>query len=196
MPKGTIVTLEELKTLIKQLGNHLRHIQEEQDDHTLQAARYSQTESRKTNGGPSEPLSIDRLDYTIEEIEERVKAWCYSLANYYTIGGMPHDQRASVWAAWLAARAKLLLETDYADLTIEEIQSFETELRHAIYPDGKYLDLPEIAPIDQLAHTFNKKPDTMRKWCERHEITRYTMGGKVHYKTSEVISQIAATKNN
>lgn len=188
------MTTEELKTLIKQLTNHIRHLQETQYDHALQATRYSQTDSHKSHGGPSEPLSVTALDFMIEEIHARVQAWCFSLANYHTIGGLPHVQPASVWCAWLHRHAALILATNYAEETIEEIQAFESKLRHDIYPDGKYLDLPDIAPIDQLAHTFNKKPDTMRKWCERHEITRYTIDGKVHYKTSQIISQITNQK--
>ena len=39
---------------------------------------------------------------------------------------------------------------------------------------------------------MNKTPDAMRKWCERKGLTKYTIGGKIHYKTSEATT----TKNN
>ena len=143
------MSVEELIKLLKRIASYLRHLQSEQDDYMLQATRYSQTDSHKSHGGPSEPLSIDRLDHTIEDIEERVRAWCYSLANYYVIGGLPRDERASVWCAWLVRHAGLLLATDYAEETVEELQEFDAYLR-------------------------------------------YTIGGKVHYKTAQVTSEKTA----
>lgn len=179
------MTPEQLKTLLRRIATHLNHLQETLYDAPLHAARYSQTDSRKTNSEPAAPTDLTTLDYLHGHVDPVIRGWCYNLANSHMLGHLPHDQPTSVWTAWLARHATTLLTTDYAQDCISELQELEAELRARIHPDNKHPNLPEFATINDLAHAMNKTPDAMRKWCERKGLTKYTIGGKVHYKTSE-----------
>lgn len=186
------MTLEELKQLLRRIADHLNHLQDQLYDVPLHAARYSQTDARKTNSEPAAPTDLTTLDYLHQHVDPIIRGWCYSLANSHLIGGLPWDKPASVWTAWLARHAEVLLTADYAQDCIQELQELEAELRARIHPDNKHPNLPEFATINDLAHAMNKTPDAMRKWCERKGLTKYTIAGKIHYKTS----QVTTTKSN
>lgn len=184
------MTPEELKALLRRITNHLNHLQDQLYDAPLHAARYSQTDARKTNSAPAAPTDLTTLDYIHTHVDPVIRGWCYSLANSHMIGNLPHDCPTSVWTAWLARHAQTLLTADYAQDAIDELTSLESELRTRIHPqDPTQLDLPEYATIDTIAKIMGKTPEAMRKWCERKQITRYTIGGKVHYKTTEITNK-------
>lgn len=183
------MTLEELKALLRRIATHLNHLQDQLYDTPLHAARYSQTDARKTNSTPAAPTDLTTLDYLQQHVDPIIKGWCYSLANSHLIGHLPHDQPTSVWTAWLSRHAATLLTTDYAQDCADELQDLESELRARIHPqDPHNIDLPEYATVDAIANLTGKTIAAQRKWCERNGITRYVINGRVHYKTSEVTS--------
>ena len=47
------ITVDETKQLLRRIATHLHHLQGELYDYSLQATRYSQTDSHKSHGGPS-----------------------------------------------------------------------------------------------------------------------------------------------
>lgn len=187
------MTPQELKTLLRHITNHINHLQQQLYDQPLQAARYSQTDSRRTNSTPAPPTDLTTLDYLHQHIDPIIRGWCYSLANSHQLGQLPHDQPTTLWTAWLAKHANTLTATDYAQDCIQELQALEAELAHHIHPTNPHTQqLPEYATTQQLAELTGKTPAAIRKWCERKEITKYTINGKVHYKTSEVNAQNVA----
>lgn len=181
------MTLEELKNLLRRIADHLNHLQDQLYDTPLHAARYSQTDARKTNSEPAAPTDLTTLDYLHQHIDPIIRGWCYNLANSHTLGNLPHDQPASIWTAWLARHAETLLTADYAQDCISELQELEAELRHRIHPqDPHHVKLPDYATADEIAKALGKTPAAIRKWCERHQVTKYTENGKTQYRTCEI----------
>lgn len=181
------MTVEETKQLLRRIAGHIHHLQGELYDYALQATRYSQTDSHKSHGGPSEPLDVIALDYIQESVAPVVKGWCYSLSNSHQARGLPESQPLTIWCAWLTRYTPLLLTTDYADQAVEELQELEAELRSRIHPQEPHeVELPAYATVDAIAQALGKTPAAVRKWCERKEVTRYMMAGRVHYRTAEI----------
>lgn len=184
------MTTEELKQLLRRIATHLNHLQDQLYDTPLHAARYSQTDARKTNSTPAAPTDLTTLDYLQQHVDPIIKGWCYSLANSHLIGHLPHDQPTSVWTAWLSRHAATLLTTDYAQDCTDELQDLESELRSRIHPqDPHEIKLPDYATVDEIAQALGKTPAAIRKWCERRQITKYTENGKTHYKTNEITTK-------
>lgn len=185
------MTPEELKTLLRRIANNIHHIQDSLYDEPLHAARYSQTDARKTNSTPAAPTDLTALDYLTTTIDPIIKGWCYNLANTHQCLGLPHDQPTTIWVAWLTRHAKVLLTTDYAQDCIDELTALNSELRHRIHPqDPHEIKLPDYATVEEIAQALGKTPAAIRKWCERKQITKYTQNGKTHYKTHEITTQI------
>lgn len=181
------ITVDETKQLLRRIATHLHHLQGELYDYSLQATRYSQTDSHKSHGGPSEPLDIIALDYIEETVTPVVKGWCYSLANSHQARGIPEDQPLTIWCAWLTRYTPLLLTADYAEQAVEELQELEAELRSHIHPQEPHeIKLPDYATVDEIAQALGKTAAAVRKWCERKQVTKYIQGGLVHYRTAEI----------
>lgn len=181
------ITVEETKHLLRTIAGHIHHLQGELYDHALQATRYSQTDSHKSHGGPSEPLDVIALDYIQESVAPVVKGWCYSLANSHQARGLPEDRPLTIWCAWLTRYTPLLLTTDYVDQAVEELQELEAELRARIHPQEPHeIKLPDYATVDEIAKALGKSTHAIRKWCERKQVTNYILDGRVHYRTAEI----------
>lgn len=179
------MTVDELKNLLRQLANNIHHIQDSLYDAPLHATRYSQTDARKTNSTPAAPTDLTTLDYLTTTIDPIIKGWCYNLANTHQCLNLPHDQPTTIWIAWLTRHAQTLLTTTYAQDCIDELTTLNTELRTRIHPQNPH-NLPDYATVETIAQALGKTPTAIRKWCERKQITRYTINGKVHYKTNEI----------
>lgn len=183
------MTVDELKQLLRTIAFHLNYIEKLQYDEALHSTRYSQTDSRINNGGPSEPLSITNLDYQLGTVDTVIKGWCYSLANSHQCPGLPHDKPTSVWVAWLSRYASVLLTADYADDSCDELGELESQLRARIHPQEPHeIKLPDYATVDEIAQALGKTPHAVRKWCERKQVTKYIQDGLVHYRTAEIKS--------
>ena len=181
------MTVDELKNLLRQLAGNIHHIQDSLYDAPLHATRYSQTDARKTNSTPAAPTDLTALDYLTTTIDPIIKGWCYNLAHSHQCLGLPHDQPTTIWVAWLTRHAPILLTTNYATDCLHELQHLDHELRTRIHPQEPHeIKLPDYATVDEIAQALGKTPAAVRKWCERHHVTKYIQGGLVHYRTAEL----------
>lgn len=181
------MTTEHLAHTLRRMAGHINHLRDAIRDQPLRAPRYSQTDSHQSHGGPKSPTNDHDLDY-LNDVQARLREITCNVSEDLALV-IPHNVHAhGHWTAWLYRnRHKLPQLNWYEDLT-DNLIDIETELRVKIHPtDSHEIKLPDYATAEEIGAAIGKKPDTVRKWCARHQVTAYVQEGKVMYKTIEVV---------
>ncbi|WP_151530542.1 MULTISPECIES: hypothetical protein [Corynebacterium] len=90
------------------------------------------------------------------------------------------------WCAWMARHAEQLAAMPWADDCAEELTQLAGNLAQQLTPPPTARPLPDYATVDEIADATGKTIAAVRKWCHRHRVTQYTMGGRVYYRTQEL----------
>lgn len=141
-------TPNDFRQVLRQLANHLHHLQAELYDTGLPAARQSQTGARTTTVKGRPPCDLTIID-TIEHTPinqdgptpgPSIRGWAYNLAaDTPTPTPLPTNQPLATWCAWLNRHANQLAEMPWAAEAYDELHDIETTLRHQLNPTNPHL---------------------------------------------------------
>ncbi|WP_417287121.1 hypothetical protein [Corynebacterium variabile] len=121
-----------------------------------------------------------------------VQQWAGNLSSDLTIR-QPDTEKTgptlTPWVHWLHRhRVDLIARPWWPDA--------EEELRDKVHrpladqftpPDPNRPLLPDFATAEELAAVIGKTVANTHRWCTRHHVESFTIGGVKHYKTTEVI---------
>ena len=106
------------------------------------------------------------------------------------IGGVPHGvTELEPWARWLHRhRIDLIARPWWPDAEEELRDKVHRPLAdHLTPPEPTRPNLPDFATAEELATVLGKTVANTHRWCCRHNVESFTIGGVKHYKTTEVI---------
>lgn len=185
----------QLHNLLRHIADHCHHLQTELENAPLHAPRYSQTDSHKNHSRSQPPTNITTLTYITDDVAPIITGWAKNLASSAHLTGLPLGQPLATWCAWLNRHRETLLTMDWADDCTTELTDLENELRHHIHPTNPHqIKLPDYATAQEIGNALGKTPDAIYKWCKRHGVTAYKIGGKNHFRTRELMPKTEAVK--
>lgn len=174
--------LDDLHTLTTMLAAALT-------DSGLPAASGSGNGGKAPKGGRSKlPCSTDLLTMQ-NDIGDRVEPIAANLANDLTIHGRPFGARPPAWVKWLHRHRVDLINRPWWPDVEEELHAIRRELADQFTPPEPIRPkLPDFATAEELATATGRSVAAIHRWCGRHLVETYIIGGVKHYKTSTVLS--------
>ena len=94
-------TPNDFRQVLRQLANHLHHLQAELYDTGLPAARQSQTGARATTVKGRPPCDLTMLDHLHTDVMPRIQGWAYNLSTDTGLTIPTTVITNNFWCAWL-----------------------------------------------------------------------------------------------
>lgn len=183
-----MTTPDELRAMLQSLAEYCALIEQDLQDSAYPAAASSNAGARPIGPKGKPPCSIVDLDFIIEDVAPRIKGWCFNLQESAHATGLPVNQPLNVWVAWLSRHRVTLLEQDWGEDAADELRTLTRELHVRLHPqEPERPKLPDFATAEELAAVMNKSVAAIHRWCSRHVVEHWTIGGVKHYKTASVI---------
>ena len=177
------MTPETLAHTLRRMAGHINHLRDAIRDQPLRAPRYSQTDSHQSHGGPKSPTNDHDLDY-LNDVQDRLREITCNVSEDLALV-IPHNVHAhGHWTAWLYRNRAHLPQLSWFDDLADNLTDIETELRVKIHPtDPHEIKLPDYATAEEIARAHNITPRAVRKYCQKHHITKWQIEGQTTYST-------------
>lgn len=189
-------TPTDFRQVLRQLANHLHHLQAELYDTGLPAARQSQTGARTTTTKGRPPCDITMLDHLHTDVMPRIAGWAYNLSTDTGLTIPTTVITNGFWCAWLNRHAGTLTTMPWAQDCYDELHDLQAELQAHIHPpqpnpqyEQRQTARSIIHRLHQMGHT-TITPDTLRQWAHRGKITTITINSRNGYLLSEALDAV------
>ncbi|MDN6706398.1 hypothetical protein [Corynebacterium glyciniphilum] len=200
------MTDEELYRILSDLTGHLKAMRDDRRTSGLNAPSGSGNGGKPPKHGKSKlPCSADLLDWEhklapllsepAEELAAAFPGQCWRTPRQDPSRGTD----SVAWAQWLSHprhRPLILQMPDWYFLdTLREVEEELRYMLHPMDPNGDLQGLPTFATAAQLADHFHIAEKTIKRWCDRNQITHWPgADGRNIYPTSAVLAKRTPTE--